>query len=126
MNAGFKIPENYFDDFSEKVMQKLPENKPKVISIFAKRKTWLYAAAAVLVASLTIPIATRYNTQSRVLDQATLENYLTVHADFSDDELVELLSEEDIEKIKLDYPIEDQTVEDILSTNTDLEEYISN
>ena len=39
IESGFKTPDHYFEDFSAKIMQQLPENEPKVISIFQKRKT---------------------------------------------------------------------------------------
>lgn len=126
IESGFKIPEQYFDTLSTKVMQQLPESNQKVISIFSKRKTWTVAIAAVFVISLSIPIFNALKAPSTELDKNTLENYLTNHAEISDDDLVELLDEEDIQKIKLDYDIEDKTIEDMLSTNSNLEEYIIN
>ena len=42
ITSGFKTPEGYFDDLSEKINANLPKNEPKVISIFQKRKTWFY------------------------------------------------------------------------------------
>jgi hypothetical protein len=39
ITTGFTTPEGYFDDFSARIMQQLPVNEPKVISIFSKRKT---------------------------------------------------------------------------------------
>ena len=124
IESGFKVPEHYFDDFSSKVMRQLPASEPKVISIFAKRKTWLFAVAAILVISLSIPIANKFNNQYNQLDNATLENYLSNHASISSDDLAELLNEEDIQKMRLDYKFEDKAVEEILSTNSNLEEYI--
>ena len=53
--SGFKIPDHYFDDFSAKINQRLAVNEPKVISIFERRKTWIYAAVAVLIISLSLP-----------------------------------------------------------------------
>jgi hypothetical protein len=124
IEPGFKVPEHYFDDFSSKVMQQLPVSDPKVISIFAKRKTWVFAVAAILVISLSIPIASKFKNQYNQLDNATLENYLSNHASISSDDLAELLNEEDIQKMRLEYKFEDKAVEDILSTNSNLEEYI--
>lgn len=126
IETGFKTPDHYFDAFSAKVMQQLPENEPKVISIFAKRKTWLFAVAAVLILALSLPIINTFETQDTTLDKTTLENYLTNHGAISDDDLVNLLDEEDIQKMKMDYKIEDKAIEDLLSTNSDLEEYMIN
>jgi uncharacterized radical SAM superfamily protein len=126
IESGFKIPDHYFDTFSDKVIQQLPENTQKVIPIFSKTRIWTIAIAAVFVISLSIPIFNAFKTSETELDKETLENYLSSHAEISNDDIVELLDEEDIQKMKLDYSIEDKTIEDILSTNSDLEEYIIN
>lgn len=124
IETGFKTPEYYFDDFSTRVIQQLPENKPKVISIFVKNKIWIFTVAAVLLLALFIPIINTLQTQPTTVDKITLENYLTYHAAITDDDLVDLLDEEDIQKMKIDYKIEDKAIEDLLSTNSNLEEYI--
>ena len=33
ISPGFSVPENYFENFSSKLLQELPKNEPKVISI---------------------------------------------------------------------------------------------
>ena len=38
IETGNKIPANYFDDLSLKIMEQIPASEPKVISIFQKRK----------------------------------------------------------------------------------------
>ena len=126
IESGFKTPDHYFDTFSEKIMQQLPDRNQKVTPIFSKTKIWTIAIAAVFLISLSIPIFNALKTSSTELDKGTIENYLTNHTEISDDDLVELLDEEDIQKMKLNYNIEDKTIEDILSTNSDLEEYIIN
>ena len=34
--TGFKTPDNYFDDFSSRLLAKLPVEQPKVISFYGK------------------------------------------------------------------------------------------
>lgn len=126
IKSGFKVPENYFDDFSAKVLQQLPENEPKVISIINRKKTWMYAVAAILIVAASIPIYTAIVTQQNALDKTTIENYLTSQDAISDDELANLLDEDDIQKMKLNFNIEDKAIEDLLSTHSNLEEYIIN
>jgi len=126
IEPGFKIPDHYFDDFSEQVSKKLTDKEPKVISIFERKKVWIYSAVAVLVISLSIPIMNTFDTSSTDLDKTMLEDYLTNHATITDDDLVEVLDGKDIQKMKIDYKIEDKAIEDILSTNSNLEEYIIN
>jgi hypothetical protein len=126
IKTGFKTPENYFENFEANVLQRLPENEAKVISIFAKRRTWIFAAAAVLVTSLMIPIVNIATNSNSELDKATIESYLTEHANISDADLAEFLEVEDIQKIQIDSHIEDKAIEDLLSSNSNLEEYMVN
>jgi hypothetical protein len=126
ITSGFTIPEHYFDDFQNKIVVQLPEKKTKVLSLFSQRKTWLFAVAAVLVLALCIPIVNYYSSSNSEIDKTTLETYLSYNANLSDDDIVELLDEKDLQKIKIDLTIEDKDIEDILSTNSNLEEYLTN
>lgn len=122
--TGFKVPDAYFDDFQSKIDQRLQENEKPTISLFAKRKTWFFAAAAVFIMALSIPLLNVMFTSSTEIDKDTLEMYLNNQTNLSNDDIVELLNEEDIQKIKIDLKIEDQELEDILTTNCNMEEYI--
>ena len=122
--TGFKVPDTYFDDFQSKIDQRLLENETPTISLFAKRKTWFLAAAAVFIVALSIPLLNIIFTSSTEIDKDTLEMYLSNQTNLSNDDIVELLNEEDIQKIKIDLKIEDQELEDILTTNCNMEEYI--
>lgn len=125
IDPGFKIPENYFEVFSERMMEQLPEREVKVVSIFSERKSWIYTVAAVLVLALSIPVLNRLSPTVNAPDQAALETYLTSHSEISNDDIVELLENEDIQKIKVDYDLEDKTIEDALSSNPNLENIIN-
>jgi hypothetical protein len=123
--TGFQIPENYFEQFSEKVMNKLPNQEPKIISLWDRNKKWIYGAAAVVVLSLSIPIANQLQNNS---DESTneIENYLAYHASISNEDLVELLEEEDIAKIEVSNSIDNETMEEVLHETTEIEDYIIN
>ena len=127
IESGFKTPENYFDNFSARVMEQLPKEEPKTISLFSKRKTWLYAAAAILVLALTIPVVyNNFYSRSSEIDETTLENYISYHSTVSDTDLVNLLDEKDIQKINVDLNIDDKLIENELSQDSNLEHYILN
>ena len=126
IESGFKTPEHYFDTFSERVMQKLQKEEPKTISIFSKRKTWFYAAASILIFGLSIPIYNQFNGCATEIDDATLENYLAYQSSVSDTDLVNLLDEDDIQKISIDLNIEDKILENELTENKNLEYYLLN
>lgn len=126
IKAGFKVPDNYFEDFSARVMLQLPENEPKVIALFSYRKKWVYAVAAVVVIALSIPILYIIPSTTTELDKVTLENYLTHTSDLSEDDLAEFLNEADLQKINFNATIEYKAIEDLLSSNANLEEYLVN
>ena len=123
--SGFITPENYFETFSEKVMQQLPEQEPKVISIFQRKRTWIMAVAAVLVVALLIPVYNRLSTNPTELDETTLENYIADESNINQYDLVTLLETEDLENMKVTINIEDEAIEDILSANGNLEHIIT-
>jgi len=124
ITSGFTTPDGYFDTFSEKVLAQLPKQQPKVISIFSSKKVWYFTAAAVLILMLSIPLFTKYSTQQEEIDTATLENYIAYHSNISEEEIVNLLEQDDLDKMKLDFNIDDATIEDALKSNSNLEQYL--
>ena len=107
-------------------MLQLPKQEPKVLSLWDKNKRWLYASAAVVVLSLSIPIMNVIKNDSDEVNTAEVENYLSYHSTLTDDDIVELLDSEDLDKLNITNTIEDKQIEDILSDNSNLEEYITN
>jgi hypothetical protein len=126
ITSGFKTPEGYWDDFSEKVMQQLPNNDPKIISFYSSRKKWIYSTAAILVIALSLPIINHLQNKEEELSSSEIENYLTMNKSVSDDEIVNLLEQEDIDNLIISTPITKEAIEDELSNNTELEQYITN
>lgn len=126
INSGFTTPENYFDDFSQRLMKNIPVSETKTISIFEKRKTWFYAAAAILVIGICIPIANQFSNNSSEIDDAVLENYIANNTTISGTDLAELLDEKDLQQMNIDLKIDDKSIENELSANNNLEQYIVN
>jgi hypothetical protein len=124
IGSGFKIPENYFTDFPEKVKLRINDSEPKVISIIQKSKTWISFAAAILIVFLFISIYTE--TAVKPMDEKlTLENYITNHSEISQYDLVALLDSKDIEKIKIDLKIDDKKIEEELTNSSEIENYLT-
>lgn len=124
ITSGFTTPDGYFETFSEKILAQLPKQETKVISFFGSRKTWYYSVAAILILMLSLPIYTKYATNTVEIDSTTLENYISYQSTISQDEIVNLLEPEDLDKIKLDLNLDDKAIEDALKSNTNLEEYL--
>lgn len=125
IESGFIVPEQYFDDFSKKVLSQLPEKNTKVIPLFQKRKTVFLAAAAVLVVGLLLPIYNQFTTNSDEIDITTLENHLTYQSNLNSYDLISELDDEDLTKLGTTIGLKDETIEDILVINSDLEKLIS-
>ena len=122
MKSGFTVPKDYFTKIDNEILSKVSEDIP-IILVRSKRESWVYAAAAILLLSLTIPIIGRFQFDAAKKNKA-IENYFA-HADISDEDLVNLLDLKDIQKINVENKIEDKTIEDVLSSNSNLENYIT-
>lgn len=118
IETGFKAPENYFDTLHSRILLR-KEQKP-VISFAAKYKTYI-AIAAVLLIALLIPSS--WPQKHEDIDQATLESYFAYSENAQFDILTEMSADE-IASMRNQIPIDDQAVEDILLTNSNLEQLI--
>ena len=124
IDSGFKIPKDYFENFSEKVLLKINNPEPKVVSIFYKRKTWISSVAAILVISLSVTLYTKIAVKSNE-EKLTLENYITNQSGISQYDLVALLDTKDIEKIKIDLKLDDKKIEEVLTNSSEIENYLT-
>lgn len=125
IESGFKTPDElYFQKFSANLLEKLPQNEPKTISLFQRKKSIIMMVAAVFVLALLVPSVINNASRSNEIDSATLENYLSYQANMNQYDLINALDEEDIDNIGTDIVLEDQTIEDILISNNNLENYI--
>ena len=126
ITSGFTVPEGYFDSFTEKILTQLPKEESKVISINTTKRKWYLAVAAILLLMLSIPIYNNLSLKQDEIDAATLENYIAYNSSITEDEIVNLLELEDLKHMKVDLTIDDAYIEDILKSNTNLEEYLIN
>ena len=124
IESGFKTPDHYFDHLSAKILEQLPKNEPKVISIFQKRRMVIMMVAALLILALMIPIYTSISINSKELDETTLENYLAYQSNINQYDLISELETEDITKMQPVSTPEDKVIEDILTTNSDVEQLL--
>ena len=124
IDSGFKIPENYFESFSEKVLSQINTEEPKVISIFYKKRTWISTIAAVLVIALSVTIYSKMAINTKD-DSVVLENYITSQSDINQYDFVNLLDKNDIEKIKINLNLEDKNLEETLTNSDDIESYLT-
>ena len=122
--SGFSIPEGYFEAFESKVLAQLPANEPKVIAFYQRRTTWYFAAVAVVLLMLSIPIYQNFYKTSNAVDALVLEDYIATHTELSEEDLASILEKEDLDKIRLELNLGEEAIEDILLDNNNLEQYI--
>ena len=104
INSGFKIPENFFEQFEAKIMNQISEKEVKVISIFETRKFWLSAVAAVFVISLFTTMYLSNNTNENI----STEDYLACQTTISTEDIIENLSDDDITAMEESLDLYDQ------------------
>lgn len=127
IETGFIIPENYFENFSSKIIVEVnKKEQPKIISLYPKSKIWIYTVAAIFVLGLMIPIYNYLENPLSKIDDQSLENYIVYSSSISENEISYLLDNTDIENINIKLNIEDRTIENELTNSIDLEQYLLN
>ncbi|WP_417940253.1 hypothetical protein [Flavobacterium sp. RS13.1] len=124
IKPGFKTPDHYFDDFSAKILLQINEKEVKIIPIYKRKNIIAMIAAAVIVVALMIPVVNNYS-KSKELDEATLEAYLSYQSGINQYDLIRELDTKDIEAINKNMVLEQETLEDVLSSNPNIENLIS-
>jgi hypothetical protein len=121
IEPGFNAPEGYFDSFSEKIMTNIKNENPKVISLLDSNRKWMISIAA----SFLVLFSTGYyfyNSNKNKTENAEIEQYIVNNSTITDDDIASLLSENDIEKLTIDYNLENNTTENIDIENLNIEE----
>jgi len=127
IDTGFTTPENYFENFASRILLEIKENeKKKPIALYSKIKIWTVAVAAIFILGLLIPVYPFFENPMSRIDDKSLENYLVYSSSISDAELAYLLDNNDLEKISVELKVEDKIIENELTKNTDLEQYLLN
>lgn len=102
-SPGFSVPDGYFDSVEEKVMAKLPsEEKGKVIP-FYRRRVFTYIAGAAACAVLVFSLLTNGSEDNMSLEIADIEAYLDEGGmDYNSYDVAQLLNDDDLESITLE------------------------
>ena len=97
IKSGFKIPENYFEDFESKIMSQISLKETKVIPLFGKKKFWFSAIAAVFIIAISVSMYLDFSKTEKI----NSDDYLVAfESSMTTDEIAEHLTDEDITKIE--------------------------
>ena len=128
IKSGFKVPDNYFEQFEAKMMAQIPvEKETKVVSLFYRKQVWISAIAAVFLLAIAIPVYFNMAKENN-LDASTIENYLAQQQNVGITELSKHLTDEDITAIEKNLSLNESNpdaVEDYLSESENLDYYIN-
>ena len=114
IKQGFTTPEGYFDSFTEKLMQQLPEREVKVVPLYRRTPVWMSAAAAVFTVMFGVGIYYSSDSEAAQPDDAAIENYLVYQTNLNTYDLMQSLDEQDIAELESTMAISDEAIEDYL------------
>jgi hypothetical protein len=97
IDSGFKIPDRYFEEIEDKIMNSISGNKAiKVVSLFQKKQFWFSAIAAIFVLSFSINLFLSNNKK----ESLNVDDYFAYESNISTYEIAEKLSDNDITSIE--------------------------
>ncbi|AMA48840.1 hypothetical protein [Flavobacterium covae] len=109
INSGYKVPDDYFLNFENRLMSIINDEKEKtnVISFWKKKNIILYAIATTIIISIFTNI---YFNQIDNYTINSTQEYLTYADDLTTEELVDYLTIEDLKDLEKEViPIDHQT-----------------
>lgn len=120
IKSGFKIPENYFEQFEAKMMQQICVEKPakevKVVALYYRKQVWISSIAAIFLLAIAIPVYFNMANESN-LDASTIESYLE-QQNVGTTELTKHLTDEDVTALETSLNVSK-------SENDEIEAYLS-
>ena len=128
LDPGLKVPKGYFNTIEDSILDKIEDQKePKVIQLFSRRNI-MYASS--IAAALVLMFSFYFNKEETTfenIDVELVENYI-LDQNIDSYELASLLKDEDLETQNfLDSDIyTDDSLEEYLIDNADIEELINN
>lgn len=125
IKSGFKVPENYFNQFEKRILKELPNKEPKVVSIFYRKQLWISSVAAVLLLVIAIPTYLNSIKTTTVLDSSNIENYLSYQSNFTNFDIIENLTDEDIKELESSLTVNSDDVEAYLLNTQNLDYYLN-
>jgi hypothetical protein len=124
IKSGFNAPEGYFENLASDVLEKINDTPPKKGRVVTLRSFGI-AVAAILVLALSIPFFLNNDPFSEeTIDTNTLENYLAYQSGVSAYDLIHLMEVSELDAMQVDLALEDESVENILTNNPNLENYL--
>jgi hypothetical protein len=125
IKSGFEVPDPYFKNLEARVLERIPAQETKVVSLFHRKQLWISTIAAVLLLAIAIPAY--FNSAKTVtLENATIENYLVDQTSFTTFDIIDNLNDNDIKELENALAISDNnSVESYLLDTQNLDYYLN-
>jgi len=118
ITTGFTTPDDYFESFTNRLMQQLPKQEVKVVPLYKRKPVWFSAAAGFII-MVTLSVFYTTGTATSQPDDAAIENYLVYQANVNSYDLMQNLDQQDIDELEESIVINDDAIKDYL-TNEDV------
>ena len=121
--SGFKVPDSYFESLEDTIINKISKNeKSKVINLFTRRNL-MYASsiAATILLLFNLSVFQKKTASFETLETASLESYI-MNEHIDSYEMASLLNNEDlVEGNFIEHNFSEETMENYILNNVDLE-----
>ena len=103
---GFDVPDGYFENLEERIQQNVTQEKTVKVIPLLKRKTFIYAVSVAACAALVFSIYTKNTSEEILLQIADIEAYIEGDAiDLDSYDIAQLLSEDELDNLGLENEI---------------------
>ena len=125
IKSGFKVPDDYFEKFEARILEKIPTQETKVVSLFHRKQLWISSIAAILLLAIAIPSYFNSIKTTNTLDSSNIENYLSYQSNFTNFDIIENLTEKDIKELESSLAVNSDDVEAYLLNTQNLDYYLN-
>lgn len=120
----FKIPEQYFENFESRLMQRIKEETPQS-KTRKPNPIYMYFAAASLILGFGISFLFN-NSSTNTISNADLESYLEYNITYSvKSDILNELREDDFSDLEKDFKLNDKDLNEYLLSQTDVEYFLN-
>tara|TARA_B100001105_G_C22312758_1_gene408872 strand:+ start:214 stop:627 length:414 start_codon:yes stop_codon:yes gene_type:complete len=121
ITSGFKVPDSYFESFTERLIEQLPEHEePRVIPLYKRKPVWMSMAASFVILLATGIFLTTNTSINDIAqpDNAAIEHYLVYQANINSYDLMQNLNTQDLAEMEQSIPVSDEAIEEYLYDET--------
>ena len=110
--TGFKIPDNYFENFEDGTLTKIEVKPVKVISLWQRKSVWISSVAAIFIIAFGTWFYFQENSSQTNFESS---DYLAYEANITTEDIVQHLTDEDLSILENELNILDKQSENYIN-----------